>query len=72
MIYLLPAIPLALAAFWLVRVVRTLRALSARQRFVLAGSSTPPLFPSSRRPAVRPVPLRVGPGRAAERVGGVA
>ncbi len=67
--YLLAAIPLALAAFWLVRVVNTLRALSARQRFVLAGSSTPPLFLSSRRPAARPVPLRAGQGRAAERAG---
>lgn len=83
--YLLAAIPFALAAFWLVVVVLRLRALNARLRANLAGCIGYPVSPSSRRPArtvlassdlapSRSVPLRcsMAQGRAAERLGGVA
>lgn len=76
--YLLAAIPFALAAFWLVVVVRRLVKLNARLRANLAGCAGYPVSPSSRRPADRislgslGVPLRRNEGRAAERFGGVA
>lgn len=65
--YLLAAIPFALAAFWLVVVVLRLRALNARLRANLAGCAGYPVSPSSRRPAVAGVPLRYAKGGAAER-----
>lgn len=80
--YLLAAIPFALAAFWLVVLVLRLRALRARLRANLAGCAGYPISPGSRRPALCPgtshlalpsVPLRsVARGRAAERFGGAS
>lgn len=65
--YLLAAIPFALALFWLVVVVYRLAKLNARLRANLAGCAGYPISPGSRRPAVSPTPCRVGQSRAAER-----
>lgn len=66
--YLLAAIPFALAAAWLVVVVYRLAALNARLRANLAGCTGYPISPSFRRPAASPSPLGTGQGRAAERL----